>query len=166
MHETLKKKYIKLVDNFREFEIENEKISSQKQPANPRISAIYAGSIDEGKEILSMKDETALLKKLEEEMAKALEEALCKNKETYSASIPTWAFVALGVAAFDDVLLWFTSPMLAIPLTIILLLIVLAFFFGGRALTDRLFGAVRSAAEGAVANVTRSAASSILKKSS
>lgn len=88
------------------------------------------------------------------------------QKETYSASIPTWAFVALGVAAFDDVLLWFTSPMLAIPLTIILLLIVLAFFFGGRALTDRLFGAVRSAAEGAVANVTRSAASSILKKSS
>ncbi len=77
--ETLKKKYIKLVDNFRELEIENEKMSSQKQPVNPRISAIYAGSIDEGKEILSMKDETALLKKLEEEMAKALEEALCKN---------------------------------------------------------------------------------------
>lgn len=56
--------------------------------------------------------------------------------------------------------------MLAVPLTIILLLVVLAFVFGGKTLTDKLFGAVRSAAEGAVANVTRSAASSILKKSS
>ena len=70
------------------------------------------------------------------------------------------------MAALDDVLLWFTSPMLAIPLTLVLLLVVLAFVFGGKALTDRLFGAVKDAAEGAVASVTRSAASSILKKSS
>jgi hypothetical protein len=71
----------------------------------------------------------------------------------------------LGIAALDDVLLWFASPVLAIPLTLVLLLVVLAFVFGGKTLTDKLFGAVKNATESAVANVTRSAASSILKKS-
>jgi len=71
----------------------------------------------------------------------------------------------LGIAALDDVLLWFASPVLAIPLTLLLLLVVLVFVFGGKSLTDKLFGAVKTATESAVANVTRSAASSILKKS-
>ena len=69
------------------------------------------------------------------------------------------------MAAIDDVLLWFASPILAVPLTLVLVLVVLVFFFGGKSLTDKLLGAVRSSAEGVVANVTRSAASSILKKS-
>jgi ABC-type dipeptide/oligopeptide/nickel transport system permease subunit len=73
--------------------------------------------------------------------------------------------VVLGVAALDDILVWFASPILAIPLTLILILVVVAFMFGGKTLTDRLFGAVKTATESAVANVTRSAASSILKKS-
>ena len=105
-------------------------------------------------------------------MQKELEEALRKNvlvlltqKDTYSGSIPTWALVVLGVAALDDVMLWMSSPMIAFPLTIVLIAVVLAFFFGGKNLTDKLFGAVRNATEGAVANATRSAASSILKKS-
>jgi cobalamin biosynthesis protein CobD/CbiB len=86
------------------------------------------------------------------------------QKETYSASIPTWAYIVLGIAALDDVILWFTSPMLAIPLTLILLVVVLAFVFGGRSLLDKLFGAARQAAEGAVAGVTRSAASSMIRR--
>ena len=51
----------------------------------------------------------------------------------------------LGIAALDDVLLWFASPVLAIPLTLVLLLVVLAFVFGGKTLTDKLFGAVKTA---------------------
>jgi ABC-type dipeptide/oligopeptide/nickel transport system permease subunit len=68
------------------------------------------------------------------------------------------------VAAIDDVLLWFSSPVIALPLTLILVVIVLAFVFGGKTLTERLLSTFRSATEGAVANVTRSAASSLLKK--
>ena len=55
--------------------------------------------------------------------------------------------------------------MIAFPLTVVLIAVVLAFFFGGKSLADKLFGAVRNATEGAVANATRSAATSILKKS-
>ena len=72
----------------------------------------------------------------------------------------------LGVAALDDVMSWLSSPMIAFPLTVVLIAVVLAFFFGGKTLADKLFGAVKNATEGAVANVTRSAATSILKKSS
>jgi len=54
--------------------------------------------------------------------------------------------------------------MLAFPLTLVLMVIVLAFFFGGKPLLDKLFGVAKDAAEGAVASATRSAASSILKK--
>jgi hypothetical protein len=57
------------------------------------------------------------------------------QKETYSASIPTWALALLGIAAIDDILLWFSSPVIALPLTLILLVIVLAYFFGGKTLT-------------------------------
>ena len=70
----------------------------------------------------------------------------------------------MGVAAIDDVLLWFSSPVIALPLTLILLVIVLAYFFGGKTLAEKLLSTARSATEGAVANVTRSAASSLLKK--
>lgn len=70
----------------------------------------------------------------------------------------------MGVAAIDDVLLWFSSPVIALPLTIILVVIIAAFIFGGKTLTEKIFSSVKTAAEGAVANVTRTAASSILKK--
>jgi hypothetical protein len=53
----------------------------------------------------------------------------------YSSSIPTWAFVLLGVAAIDDVLLWLSSPMIALPLTLIIVIVVMAFIFGGKSLT-------------------------------
>jgi len=70
----------------------------------------------------------------------------------------------LGIAAFDDILVWLSSPMIALPLTLIFVVVILAFVFGGKTLTDRLLGTLRSATEGAVASVTRTAASSLLKK--
>jgi hypothetical protein len=74
IQDDLKKKYIKLVDNFREFGIENEKANQPaKNVANYRMSAIYTGSVSEEKEILSIKDEQTLIKKLEEDMGKSLE---------------------------------------------------------------------------------------------
>lgn len=73
--------------------------------------------------------------------------------------------MVLGIAALDDVILWFTNPMLAFPMTLLLLLVVFAFFFGGKPLLERLFGMAKSAAEGAVQSATRSAASSVLRGS-
>ncbi len=55
--------------------------------------------------------------------------------------------------------------MIAFPLMLVILVVVFAFIFGGKTLTEKLFSSFKSAAEGAVANVTRSAASSMLKKS-
>jgi hypothetical protein len=53
----------------------------------------------------------------------------------------------VGVAALDDILIWFASPILAIPLTLILILVVVAFMFRGKTLTDHLFGVVKTATE-------------------
>ena len=54
--------------------------------------------------------------------------------------------------------------MLAVPLTLVLVLVIVAYFFGGKQMIDNLFGAARNAAEGAVGNATRSAAAAMMKK--
>jgi len=68
------------------------------------------------------------------------------------------------VAAIDDVLLWLSSPMIALPLTLALVIIVVAFVFGGKSLTQRLFGQVQNAASGLIGNATRSVAGTILRQ--
>lgn len=68
------------------------------------------------------------------------------------------------MAAIDDILLWFSSPVIALPLTLVLVIVIFAYLFGGKALIDKLLSAARTTTEGAVSNVTRSAASTILKR--
>lgn len=43
-------------------------------------------------------------------------------------AIPKWGWILFLIVAFDDILLWLSSPALAIPLTIILLVIGGVFF--------------------------------------
>ena len=86
------------------------------------------------------------------------------QKESYSASIPTWAFVLLGIAALDDILLWISSPMIALPFTIILILVVLSYMFGGKALVDTFISKAKQMTQNAVSSATASAASNLLKK--
>lgn len=71
--------------------------------------------------------------------------------------------MVLGVAAFDDILLWLSSPMIALPLTLLLVVVVLVFVFGGKGLAEKLLGTARTATEGLVSNVARSAAGSLIK---
>lgn len=68
------------------------------------------------------------------------------------------------MAAIDDVLLWLSSPMIALPLTVIIVVVVMAFVFGGKSLTQRLLSGVKSATSGAIGNATRAAASTILRQ--
>jgi hypothetical protein len=79
-------------------------------------------------------------------------------------SIPTWGWILFLLVAFDDILLWLKSPYLAIPITLVLIVIVLIFLFGGRSTMNSLTNNLRSAASNAVANVTTQAASSMLKR--
>lgn len=51
---------------------------SSKTPAN-RMSHIEMSSTQAGDKILTMKEETDLIKKVDEDMTKSLEEALRKN---------------------------------------------------------------------------------------
>jgi hypothetical protein len=43
-------------------------------------------------------------------------------------AIPKWGWILLLAVAFDDIILWFSSPILAIPL-VILLVVAGAFFY-------------------------------------
>ena len=67
-----------MVKNFREFGIDKP-VKEGKQNSHPRFSAIEPQRYDEDDKLLSVKEETALLKKLEEEMDKVHEESLRKN---------------------------------------------------------------------------------------
>ena len=67
--------------------------------------------------------------------------------------------------AVDDIILWFTSPMLAIPLLLVIVIFIGAFLKGGRGLIDQLIGMAKDKAASAVSSATISAASSFSKKS-
>ena len=67
-----------MVKNFREFGIDKP-AREAKQSSNPRFSAIEPQRYEEDDKLISVKEETVLLKKLEEEMDKVHEESLRKN---------------------------------------------------------------------------------------
>lgn len=73
-------------------------------------------------------------------------------------AIPKWAWIIFGIVAFDDVLLWIKSPMLALPITLVLIIIGLVFFIGGRGLASSLLNNARRAATNTVTNVATKAA--------
>ena len=82
----------------------------------------------------------------------------------YSGSIPLWGWVIFLLVALDDVFLWLHSPYLAIPLTIILILVVVLFVTGGKSAATGLLGTVKNTLTGLLTNLTAQAATSMLKK--
>jgi len=79
-------------------------------------------------------------------------------------AIPKWAWIVFGVVAFDDILLWIKSPVLALPITLVLIIIGLVFILGGKGLATSLLNNARRAATNTVANVAAKAATGKLNK--
>ena len=73
-------------------------------------------------------------------------------------AIPKWAWILFAIVAFDDIILWFKSPYLALPVTLILVLVGVVFFIGGQGLVSNLFNTARRAATNAVTDVATRAA--------
>lgn len=68
------------------------------------------------------------------------------------------------LVAIDDVFLWLHSPYLAIPLTIILILVVVIFVTGGKSAATNIVNTIKGGATGMLANLTTQAAASMIKK--
>ena len=79
-------------------------------------------------------------------------------------SIPTWGWIVFLLVAFDDILLWLHSPYLAIPLTLILIVVAAVFMFGGKSTAGNIVNTARKGATTLMSNVTARAASQMLKK--
>jgi len=77
-------------------------------------------------------------------------------------AIPKWGWILFLVVAFDDILLWLSSPALAIPLTIILIAIGGVFFFGGPGLASSLVNNARTVARNSIGQITAQAATKMM----
>ena len=80
-------------------------------------------------------------------------------------AIPKWGWILFLIVAFDDILLWLSSPALAIPLTIILLVIGGIFFFGGPAFASGLVNNARRAASASFGQLAAQATTQMMKRS-
>jgi len=61
-------------------------------------------------------------------------------------------------------LLWISSPLIALPFTIVLILIVLSYMFGGKNLIETLVARGKQALSNVVSGATTAVASNLLKK--
>ena len=78
-------------------------------------------------------------------------------------AIPKWGWILFLVVAIDDILLWLSSPALAIPLTIILVVIGGVFFFGGPTFAGALVNNARRAASGMFGQVAAQATTRMMR---
>lgn len=78
-------------------------------------------------------------------------------------AIPKWGWILFLAVAFDDILLWFTSPALAIPLTIILVILGGVFFFGGAGFANTLVNNARRAASNSFGQLAAQATTRMMK---
>lgn len=77
-------------------------------------------------------------------------------------SIPKWGWILFLIVAFDDILLWIKSPYLAIPITVILLVVGAIFFLGGSGLANSLINNARRAGGNLLNQATAQAANRVL----
>jgi hypothetical protein len=68
------------------------------------------------------------------------------------------------IVALDDVLLWFSSPMLAIPITLVLIILGLVFMLGGKTLFNQIISRATESGKALLQTATTQAASKLLKK--
>ena len=82
----------------------------------------------------------------------------------YSGSIPLWGWIIFLLVAIDDVFLWLHSPYLAIPLTIMIIVVAVIFVVGGKSAATNLLSMAKSQATHFIAGATTKAAASMIKK--
>jgi len=80
-------------------------------------------------------------------------------------AIPKWGWILFLIVAFDDILLWFTSPALAIPLTLILIIVGGVFFYGGSGFANSLVSNARRAASNQFGNLAAQATTRMMRNS-
>lgn len=78
-------------------------------------------------------------------------------------SIPVWGWVLFAIVAFDDILIWIKSPYLAIPITIILLILGAIFFLGGSNMANSMVNNARRAGGNFLSQMTTQAAARVLQ---
>ena len=78
-------------------------------------------------------------------------------------AIPKWGWILFLVVAFDDILIWLKSPYLAIPITVILLLVFMVFMFGGRQFASSLVNNARRAASNQFSNLATQATTRMMR---
>lgn len=80
-------------------------------------------------------------------------------------AIPKWGWILFLIVAIDDILLWLSSPALAIPLTIILVVIGGVFFFGGPSFANALVTNARRAASNSFGQIAAQATTRMMRNS-
>ena len=78
-------------------------------------------------------------------------------------AIPKWGWILFLIVAIDDILLWFSSPALAIPLTIILVVLGGIFFFGGPGFASTLVNNARRAASNSLGQIAAQATTRMMR---
>lgn len=78
-------------------------------------------------------------------------------------AIPKWGWILFLIVAIDDILLWLSSPALAIPLTIILVAIGGVFFFGGPSFAGSIVNNARRAASNQFGNLAAQATTRMMR---
>lgn len=78
-------------------------------------------------------------------------------------AIPKWGWILFLVVAFDDILIWLKSPYLAIPITVVLLLVFMVFMFGGREFASSLVNNARRAASNQFSSLATQATTRMMR---
>lgn len=86
------------------------------------------------------------------------------QKEVYMGAIPKWGWIIFLLVAFDDIILWFKSPYLAIPVTLVLVVLGMVFMFGGRDFATSLVSNARRAANNQFASMATQATTRMMNR--
>ena len=78
-------------------------------------------------------------------------------------AIPKWGWILFLIVAFDDILLWLKSPYLAIPITLVLVIVGMIFVFGGRDFATSLVNNARRAASNQFTSLATQATTRVMR---
>lgn len=81
-------------------------------------------------------------------------------------AIPKWGWILFLIVAIDDILLWLSSPALAIPITFVLIILGGIFLFGGPAVAGSLVNNARRAASNSFGQMAAQATTKIMRSQS
>ena len=81
-------------------------------------------------------------------------------------AIPKWGWILFLIVAIDDILLWLSSPALAIPITFVLIILGGIFLFGGPSVANSLFNNARRAASSSFGQIAAQATTKLMRSNS